>query len=105
MTEIPSSRWSRVTRIERSDLAARAYKQPNSGMLAEVAAGLAAPQKELSPKYFYDHRGSEIFEEITRLPEYYQTRTERSILKVWMPSLIAGLGTRALVELGAGSAE
>ena len=105
MTEIPSSRWSRVTRAERSDLSARAYKQPNSGMLAEVADGLAAPQKELSPKYFYDHRGSEIFEEITRLPEYYQTRTERSILDAWMPSLIAGLGTRALVELGAGSAE
>jgi L-histidine Nalpha-methyltransferase len=105
MTEIPSSRWSRTTRVDRSDLAARAYKQPNSGMLAEVAAGLAAPQKELSPKYFYDHRGSEIFEEITRLPEYYQTRTERAILDAWMPSLIAVLGTRALVELGAGSAE
>jgi L-histidine N-alpha-methyltransferase len=105
MTEIPSSRWSRVPRVDRSDLAAHAYKQPNSGMLADVAAGLSAPQKELSPKYFYDHRGSEIFEEITRLPEYYQTRTERSILDAWMPSLIAGLGTRALVELGAGSAE
>jgi L-histidine Nalpha-methyltransferase len=105
MTEIPSSRWSRVTRVDRGDLAARAYKQPNPGMLAEVAAGLSAPQKELSPKYFYDHRGSEIFEEITRLPEYYQTRTERAILEAWMPSLIAGLGTKALVELGAGSAE
>jgi L-histidine N-alpha-methyltransferase len=105
MTEIPSSRWSRVTRVDRSDLAAHAYKQPNPGMLAEVAAGLSAPQKELSPKYFYDHRGSEIFEEITRLPEYYQTRTERSILDAWMPSLIAWLGTRALVELGAGNAE
>ncbi|HET6779053.1 MAG TPA: L-histidine N(alpha)-methyltransferase [Gemmatimonadales bacterium] len=105
MTELPSSRWSRVTRIDRGDPAVRAYKQPNSGMLAEVAAGLAAPQKELSPKYFYDHRGSQIFEEITRLPEYYQTRTERAILEAWMPSLIARLGTRALVELGAGSAE
>ena len=94
-----------MTRVDRSDLAAHAYKQPNPGMLAEVAAGLSAPQKELSPKYFYDHRGSEIFEEITRLPEYYQTRTERAILEAWMPSLIAGLGTKALVELGAGSAE
>jgi L-histidine N-alpha-methyltransferase len=83
----------------------RAYKQPNAGMLAEVSAGLSAPQKELPPKYFYDHRGSEIFEEITRLPEYYQTRTERSILATWMPALIRDLGTRALVELGAGSAE
>lgn len=74
-------------------------------MLTEVAAGLAAPQKELPPKYFYDHRGSELFEEITRLPEYYQTRTERALLAAWMPDLIPELGTRALVELGAGSAE
>ena len=66
---------------------------------------MSAPQKELSPKYFYDHRGSELFEEITRLPEYYLTRTERAILDAWMPSLISTLGTRTLVELGAGSAE
>ena len=77
----------------------------NPQMLAEVADGLAATQKELSPKYFYDHRGSELFEEITRLPEYYPTRTERGILEAWMPDLVAGLGTRTLVELGAGSAE
>jgi L-histidine N-alpha-methyltransferase len=74
-------------------------------MLAEVAAGLSAPQKELPPKYFYDHRGSELFEEITRLPEYYPTRTERALLAAWMPELVSQLGTRALVELGAGSAE
>jgi L-histidine N-alpha-methyltransferase len=79
--------------------------RPNPGMLAEVAAGLVAPQKELSPKYFYDQRGSELFEEITRLPEYYQTRAERRILESWMPELIARLGTRTLIELGAGSAE
>jgi L-histidine N-alpha-methyltransferase len=74
-------------------------------MLEEVAAGLSAPQKELSPKYFYDQRGSELFEEITRLPEYYPTRSERSILESWMPELIPQLGSRSLVELGAGSAE
>ena len=77
----------------------------NSRMLAEVAAGLSAPQKELSPKYFYDQRGSELFEEITRLPEYYPTRTERALLQGWMPELIRQLGTRTLIELGAGSAE
>jgi L-histidine N-alpha-methyltransferase len=77
----------------------------NPGMLAEVAAGLSAPQKELSPKYFYDQRGSELFEEITRLPEYYPTRTERALLQGWMPELMAQLGTRTLIELGAGSAE
>jgi L-histidine N-alpha-methyltransferase len=74
-------------------------------MLAEVAAGLSAPQKELPPKYFYDHRGSELFEEITRLPEYYPTRTERWLLERWMPELISRFGTRTLLELGAGSAE
>jgi L-histidine N-alpha-methyltransferase len=77
----------------------------NPRMLAEVAAGLSAPQKELSPKYFYDQRGSELFEEITRLPEYYPTRTERALLAGWMPDLVRELGTRTLVELGAGSAE
>jgi L-histidine Nalpha-methyltransferase len=92
-----SGKWARPT--------AQAYRQPNARMLAEVAAGLSAPQKELPPKYFYDHRGSELFQEITRLPEYYPTRTERSILATWMPMLIPELGTRALVELGAGSAE
>ena len=50
-------------------------------MLAEVSAGLSRPQKELSPKYFYDQRGSELFEAITRLPEYYPTRTERALLE------------------------
>jgi L-histidine Nalpha-methyltransferase len=74
-------------------------------MLAEVADGLALRQKELPPKYFYDQRGSELFEAITRLPEYYQTRTERALLEAWMPELIALLRTRTLVELGAGNAE
>jgi L-histidine Nalpha-methyltransferase len=74
-------------------------------MLAEVAEGLSSPQKELSPKYFYDQRGSELFEAITRLEEYYPTRTERALLEAWMPSLIRRLGSRALIELGAGSAE
>ena len=84
--------------------AVAAYRQPDPRMLSEVAAGLSAPQKELPPKYFYDHRGSELFEEITRLPEYYQTRTERTLLETWMPALISELGTRSLIELGAGSA-
>ena len=82
-----------------------AAARPNPRMLAEVAAGLSAPQKELPPKYFYDHRGSELFEEITRLPEYYLTRAERAVLEHWMPQLVPALGTRTLVELGAGSAE
>jgi L-histidine Nalpha-methyltransferase len=97
MTSSIHPKWART--------AVRALRHPNPRMLAEVAAGLAAPQKELPPKYFYDHRGSELFEEITQLPEYYPTRTERSLLEGWMPTLIPELGTQALVELGAGSAE
>ncbi|MFL5381107.1 MAG: L-histidine N(alpha)-methyltransferase [Longimicrobiaceae bacterium] len=74
-------------------------------MLAELRDGFSRPQKELPPKYFYDERGSELFEEITRLPEYYLTRTERALLERWMPAWIGDLRPRALVELGAGSAE
>ncbi|HEX2636678.1 MAG TPA: L-histidine N(alpha)-methyltransferase [Gemmatimonadales bacterium] len=88
-----------------TDHSALASRRVDPGMLAEVAAGLSAPQKELPPKYFYDQRGSELFEQITRLPEYYPTRTERALLQGWMPELMAQLGTRTLIELGAGSAE
>jgi L-histidine N-alpha-methyltransferase len=73
-------------------------------MLADVREGLARAQKELPPKYFYDARGSELFEEITRLPEYYLTRAERALLERWMPAWTAELRPRTLVELGAGSA-
>ncbi|WP_420126528.1 L-histidine N(alpha)-methyltransferase [Longimicrobium sp.] len=84
--------------VERAPIASAA-------VLREVAEGLSRPQKELSPKFFYDERGSQLFEEITRLPEYYLTRTERSLLERWMPEWIGSLAPRALVELGAGSAE
>ena len=78
--------------------------RPPSPLLDEVREGLSRAQKELSPTLFYDRRGSELFEAITRLPEYYLTRTERAMLASRMPSVIARLGPRTLVELGAGSA-
>ena len=74
-------------------------------MRAEVAEGLSRPQKELSPKWFYDRRGSELFEEITRLPEYYPTRTERRLLREHVPGWVADHLPRTLVELGAGAAD
>jgi L-histidine N-alpha-methyltransferase len=73
-------------------------------MLRDVQRGLSQPQKELQPKYFYDHRGSELFEAITDLPEYYLTRAERSILRSQMGPLMARLRPASLIELGAGSA-
>jgi L-histidine N-alpha-methyltransferase len=78
---------------------------PLSGMAADVRAGLTKPFKELSPRYFYDERGSRLFEEITRLPEYYPTRCERTILTHHAPEICAAAGGPAtLIELGSGSA-
>ena len=77
----------------------------DGAMLREVVAGLQLPEKRISSKFHYDERGSELFEEITRLDEYYPTRTERALLEAWMPVWVQELGPAALVELGAGSAE
>jgi L-histidine N-alpha-methyltransferase len=76
-----------------------------SDVLDDVREGLTRPQKELPPKYFYDRRGSELFEEITRLPEYYLTRAERRLLSTLMPERMRTLRSASLVELGAGSGE
>ena len=73
-------------------------------VLTDVRAGMDRAQKELPPRFFYDERGSELFEEITRLPEYYLTRAEAALLGRHMPEWMAGLRPAALVELGAGSA-
>ncbi len=73
-------------------------------MLRDVVTGLSKSQKQLDPKYFYDERGSALFEQITMLPEYYPTRAERALLEACMPALIAEIKPRSLVELGAGSA-
>lgn len=75
-----------------------------SQMVRDVRLGLAASPKELSPKYFYDERGSELFEEITRLPEYYLTRSERALLETVIEGIVATVRPCSLVELGAGSA-
>ncbi len=74
-------------------------------MRAEVWTGLNRSQKELSPKWFYDAAGSALFDEITRLLEYYPTRTERGILAGFGRQWIRTLRARTLIELGAGSAE
>jgi L-histidine N-alpha-methyltransferase len=78
---------------------------PRARMRAEVWTGLNRPQKELSPKWFYDATGSALFDEITRLVEYYPTRTERAILTDFGTCWVARLRPQSLIELGAGSAE
>jgi L-histidine Nalpha-methyltransferase len=88
-----------------TSIAGRPDANLHADLLRDVACGLSRPQKELPPKYFYDRRGSELFDEITRLPEYYLTRTERALLDCWSGPLMAALRPAALVELGAGSAD
>ena len=71
---------------------------------ADVLAGLAAPIPAVPARWFYDHRGSELFEQITRLPEYYPTRTETAMLERHSGEMAALLGAGgAVVEFGSGS--
>jgi len=76
-----------------------------AALAADVLRELTATPKWLPPKWFYDDAGSVLFEEITRLPEYYPTRREREILGAHAGDVAAQTGARILVELGAGSAE
>ncbi|MUL40128.1 L-histidine N(alpha)-methyltransferase [Streptomonospora sp. PA3] len=71
----------------------------------DAVEGLTAHPKSLPPKWFYDERGSELFEEITRLEEYYPTRAEREILGDRAGEIAAATGADTLVELGSGSGE
>ena len=71
----------------------------------DVLDGLTRPFKELPPKHFYDSRGSELFERICELPEYYPTRTELEILTERADEIVAETGAGELVELGSGAAE
>jgi L-histidine Nalpha-methyltransferase len=70
----------------------------------DVLDGLTRPFKEIPPKHFYDARGSELFEQICELPEYYPTRTERAILESSAEAIAERTGAAELVELGAGYA-
>ncbi len=73
-------------------------------MREEVLAGLAAQPRRIAPKYFYDKRGSELFDAITRLPEYYPTRTEVGILESRLDAIAGMLGRgNVLLEYGSGS--
>jgi L-histidine N-alpha-methyltransferase len=76
-----------------------------AALRADVLHGLTATPKSLPPKWFYDARGSELFEEITRLPDYYPTRAEREILDHRAAEIAAATGAHTLVELGSGSSE
>ena len=71
----------------------------------DVRAGLTDTPKSLPPKWFYDSVGSDLFDQITRLPEYYPTRTEAQILRARSAEIAAASGADTLVELGSGTSE
>ena len=73
-------------------------------LLEDVRDGLTRSFKELPPKYFYDERGSAMFDRITTLPEYYPTRCERQILNRHAPEIVESTDAEELVELGSGTA-
>ncbi|MEV6996150.1 L-histidine N(alpha)-methyltransferase [Streptomyces sp. NPDC093982] len=77
----------------------------DAALRADVLKGLTSTPKTLPPKWFYDAQGSELFEKITELPEYYPTRAEREILVDRAGEIAAATGARTLVELGSGSSE
>ncbi|MFI9820410.1 L-histidine N(alpha)-methyltransferase [Streptomyces sp. NPDC052013] len=76
-----------------------------AALRADVRHGLTSTPKTLPPKWFYDAHGSDLFEKITELPEYYPTRAEREILFARAGEIAAAAGARTLVELGSGSSE
>lgn len=77
----------------------------DAALRADVLQGLTRTPKTLTPKWFYDAHGSELFEQITELPEYYPTRAEREILVDRAAEIAAATGARTLVELGSGASE
>jgi L-histidine N-alpha-methyltransferase len=72
---------------------------------SDVAKGLVASPKELPPKWFYDDRGCDLFDQITRLPEYYPTEAERAILRAEADAIVDRSGADTLVELGSGTSD
>ncbi|MFJ3334937.1 L-histidine N(alpha)-methyltransferase [Streptomyces sp. NPDC086766] len=76
-----------------------------AALRADVQHGLTSDPKWLPPKWFYDAHGSDLFEQITELPEYYPTRAEREILVARAGEIATALPARTLIELGSGSSE
>src|SRR5271156_6006262 len=74
-------------------------------MLADALKGLQGEAKSIPPVWFYDERGSRLFEDITQLPEYYPTRAERALLEAHAPEIAELSKADTLVELGAGACD
>jgi len=96
---------SHPTRDTRLLIHSLVKRDPLAGLADDVRKGLAAQPKRFLPKYFYDELGSQLFEAICLLPEYYLTRAENEILERYADQIIAAVdGPKTLVEMGSGSA-
>ena len=94
MTQITALRWPAHVRTTQRD----------QDFADAVLAGLAAPVRTIPARYFYDTVGSELFEQITELPEYYPTRTETGLLRQYADAVAKAVGpNRAVIEFGSGS--
>lgn len=107
----PQQRWAfmglRLARdLEPGTVTTETPAGADAGFEAALVAGLIQPQKAVSPKWFYDAEGSRLFEDITRLPEYYPTRQEAALLREIAPEWAADFGPGSvLVEFGSGASE
>lgn len=103
----PEQRWMRSgVRLARDIAIGNHTPADDAAFAADVVRGLSARQKTLSPKYFYDAIGSDLFEAICRLDEYYPTRTETALLTRIAPELVAAIPADAvLVEFGSGASD
>lgn len=97
-----AAQYTQEKRLQISDLLALSQNEQTDG--SDVIVGLMQTPKSLPPRYFYDDRGSQLFEQICELPEYYLTRTETAILQKCAGEIAGITGACELVELGSGSA-
>lgn len=106
----PQQRWAfmgvRLASDAPAGTRARIESMETARFRAELVAGLSRAPKAVSPKWFYDAAGSDLFEDITRVPEYYPTRQEAGLLRAMAPGLTDHFGDNAvLVEFGSGASE
>ncbi|HEX8791299.1 MAG TPA: L-histidine N(alpha)-methyltransferase [Polyangiaceae bacterium] len=99
----PGYNGKRVSRPFPQDVG-RIFRERRARMAREVHAGLTSTPRSIPPKYFYDARGSKLFDAICELPEYYLTRAERELLVAHADDVVGATGATALVEIGSGMA-
>ncbi len=103
--DVPTVAQSEPTRDRRLYIHNLVKRDPLTGFSEDVRKGLSAHPKRFLPKYFYDELGSQLFEAICLLPEYYLTRAEEEILRKYSDQIVSAVdGDKTLVEMGSGSA-